>query len=391
MASADERGELLANVLQNPDDSGACQVYGDWLADHGDPRGELCQIQIRLAAASAGDVTLDADERSDLERREKKLLAQLRKAFNRRYATKGTRWVTRLGMIRELSIDTAAFIAHGEAIVAEEPIETLALWKLSREMLAPLARCPALARIGELVLRQHPLRAEVATLLASPHLQRLRHLELRACKLGAPGGRELRKLDARYLPLLRSLAIPQNAIGDNAAAALARSPLLAQLEQLDVATNNLGGRGVAALVGSLQRVRRLDLSANYFGEQACARIAAHEGLRALEMLDLEFCRVGGDGIAHLARSPNLGALRELDVSCCHIDDEGAVALAASPRLGSLERVRFGATASLEALDAGNFQRDAFNHAGARGIAALRERFAEGLSLRTFVDGQWRES
>ena len=57
MASADERGELLANVLQNPDDSGACQVYGDWLADHGDPRGELCQIQIRLAAASAGDVT----------------------------------------------------------------------------------------------------------------------------------------------------------------------------------------------------------------------------------------------------------------------------------------------------------------------------------------------
>ncbi|MFT3712783.1 MAG: TIGR02996 domain-containing protein [Archangium sp.] len=52
-ASKDKKkggAELLAAVLAKPDDLGLRAVYGDWLTQHGDPRGEL--ISLQLAAPS---------------------------------------------------------------------------------------------------------------------------------------------------------------------------------------------------------------------------------------------------------------------------------------------------------------------------------------------------
>lgn len=38
--------ELLEAVYANPEDPGARAVYGDWLTEHGDPRGELISLQL---------------------------------------------------------------------------------------------------------------------------------------------------------------------------------------------------------------------------------------------------------------------------------------------------------------------------------------------------------
>lgn len=41
--------DLEARILERIDDPAAYAVYGDWLAEHGDPRGELVTLQIALA------------------------------------------------------------------------------------------------------------------------------------------------------------------------------------------------------------------------------------------------------------------------------------------------------------------------------------------------------
>lgn len=51
---------LLAAVLADPDNLAARQVYGDWLADRGDPRGEFIQVQIAAHGLTDGDPRRDA-------------------------------------------------------------------------------------------------------------------------------------------------------------------------------------------------------------------------------------------------------------------------------------------------------------------------------------------
>jgi uncharacterized protein (TIGR02996 family) len=42
--------ELEARILERIDDPAAYAVYGDWLSERGDPRGELVALQLALAA-----------------------------------------------------------------------------------------------------------------------------------------------------------------------------------------------------------------------------------------------------------------------------------------------------------------------------------------------------
>jgi uncharacterized protein (TIGR02996 family) len=53
--------ELEARILASPDDLSAYLVYGDWLSERGDPRGELIAVQAKLAE-TPNDVALKATE-----------------------------------------------------------------------------------------------------------------------------------------------------------------------------------------------------------------------------------------------------------------------------------------------------------------------------------------
>jgi uncharacterized protein (TIGR02996 family) len=60
---------LEAAVREGPHDRAAHAALADWLAEHGDPRGELMQVQIAL-----GDESVPAQRRKQLAAREKALL-----------------------------------------------------------------------------------------------------------------------------------------------------------------------------------------------------------------------------------------------------------------------------------------------------------------------------
>ena len=62
---------FLKEILADPDDPGPYAVYGDWLAEQGDPRGEFILVQLQLE-----DANLSAAERKELRKREKQLLAR---------------------------------------------------------------------------------------------------------------------------------------------------------------------------------------------------------------------------------------------------------------------------------------------------------------------------
>lgn len=67
---------LEAAILERPDDPGAYTVYGDWLAERGDPRGELITVQCALATRP-DDPALRARERGILDDHAYELLAEL--------------------------------------------------------------------------------------------------------------------------------------------------------------------------------------------------------------------------------------------------------------------------------------------------------------------------
>ncbi len=67
LAKARTEAELLAAIYAAPDDDGPRIVYGDWLQERGDPRGEFIALQI---AKAHGKLT------KDQARREKDLLAE---------------------------------------------------------------------------------------------------------------------------------------------------------------------------------------------------------------------------------------------------------------------------------------------------------------------------
>src|SRR5829696_8830594 len=75
MTTGDPRAVLMRDIFDDPDDDLPRLVLGDWLADHGDPRGEFIQIDVRLAAGVE-----DRAERARLEQRRLEILA--RQAFS---------------------------------------------------------------------------------------------------------------------------------------------------------------------------------------------------------------------------------------------------------------------------------------------------------------------
>src|SRR5262245_8654500 len=65
------RSALEVALAANPDDLAAHMAYGDYLAEQGDPRGELVQVQLALE-----DPSRSASQRKSLQKREKELLAR---------------------------------------------------------------------------------------------------------------------------------------------------------------------------------------------------------------------------------------------------------------------------------------------------------------------------
>jgi hypothetical protein len=127
-------------------------------------------------------------------------------------------------------------------------------------------------RLRKLVIETGGLPGSVVREVATAHLPELEHLEL---WLGDPGyGRNVTEDDLRPIlagglfPKLKYLGLRNDTEADATAVLLARSPIVGQLEVLDLSLGALGDQGAAALVNcqALKNVQSLHIRRHYVSE-----------------------------------------------------------------------------------------------------------------------------
>ncbi len=203
-----------------------------------------------------------------------------------------------------------------------------------------LALSAALTRLARLSLPRADIGPEGARFLASsPNVEHLATLDLSINSLGNEGTTEL--FTAPRLGRLKELYLSFNSIGPAGVRALATSPALAELTRLDLSANPLGPEGAQALAQSqhLDRLRWLNLGGGaQLRDAGAAALARSPSLANLSHLGLQSSTIGPEGVRALADSPHLSRLASLDLARNPIKDEGARALLESPHLASLARL-----------------------------------------------------
>lgn len=383
-----DEAALLRAVIEEPEDDLPRLAYADWLDEHGQARrAEFIRLQCRLAAMDELD-----PQWPDLHDREWELLAVYQKrwwppAAGPVFTDDGSDFVR--GFLGRGSYSAGYLLEKGEAIYREMPLEHLRIHELQGR-LVEIAGRPWLAGVTSLDLSGETITGdELRALTASPHLGRLRRLQLYEVTLPAaahellsrwPVVRRLthfalshatpstprpdwlrvllesplteglmslslgRPLSPADLSLLlstpRLAALTQLTFGGGLTAddvrLVAGATGLPALRQLSVAWTGLGDAGNAALLASplLARLESLDLSNTTFGPLAAAALAGSPHLGRLRRLILRQSRVGPEQARAIGRA-RFGALTELDLFNDKIGPAEMAALTRSPHLAGL--------------------------------------------------------
>lgn len=351
---------LLAAIAADPDDDAKRLVYADLLAERGEPRGELIEVQCRQAA-SGNTPALQARAR-ELEREHG---AAWREAAGIRDALT----VFHRGFPFTLIGSSGALLASREAL-RTQPIVSLSVMG-GFERLGELVALPEVARIRELTIapvlgsqgRRLPVPAEhLAPLAATPHLQRVTSLTFEPGALDGAGAQVL--AGARWLPGVEKLVLAHNPVGSEAFASVAArleaatwlwlegvelrgaglaaiaSSRLRRLAMLGVPDTRLDGADAVALARSpvLATVTRLDLDRNYVGDAAAQALATSPHVGQLRSLNLESSALGPEAARALAASTALSALQVLTLHGNHLGLDGVAALAAGAGLPALAKL-----------------------------------------------------
>lgn len=227
---------FLEAILHDPDDNTPRLVYADWLEDQGDSASTARAEFIRVQCALAGDA-LAPRQRAELKRREQQLLDEHGKEWMRPLRRLIFRCHFQRGFIEDVALMADRFSTHAGRIFRRAPIQRLHL--LVPRM--PLALPP-------------DSRLNAAALADSPHLRRLRTLDLQHNRLDSGDVRAL--LVSEHLTNLTELDLSHNRIGDSGVRSLANSPLLTRLKSLNLCGNDFGANGLRALAGALEKMAR---------------------------------------------------------------------------------------------------------------------------------------
>src|SRR5207244_2771823 len=125
----------------------------------------------------------------------------------------------RRGLVEQVVVDAARFVAQGGELFARAPIRRVWVRATAEEM-PVLAACPLLERLAELDLSTNQLGdAAIEVLVGSPHLGRLVYLDLGTNVLHDAGLRAVAA--AAGLGGLRALRLTDNLFGGAGAEGLA--------------------------------------------------------------------------------------------------------------------------------------------------------------------------
>jgi uncharacterized protein (TIGR02996 family) len=347
---------LLRAVIDHPDDDARRLVYADWLQQQGDPQGELIAVHSQLAHATA-------NERAELEARAKALLdahaetwtAELGDGVSHVTFRRGLAYAARVPVrtgilevldrapIRDLGFSADPHDDDDDDDDDNDGDDDDRRADSSRLAIArELAADPRLARVELLATGVRWGEDGLAALLASPHLDKLRGLQLADPDCQVHAGHALA---AARLPQLEFLALCgdwQGELGDAGVVALASAqlPALRDLALLNVSCTEASARALAGSM-TLTQLHGLDFgwgsyNPNRIGPLGAAAIAESANFGQLRRLILDFNGIGDDGLAALARSPHLGALQYLSLKSTSVTDAGVRALAEGTAMPSLE-------------------------------------------------------
>lgn len=287
---------LEQHLLGDPDDWASWLVYGDWLLEQGDVRGELIRLEHATAQRSADGSALKAD-------------------IDRLVAKHRDTWLGPAPADAEI-VWKNGFIV-GIALPYDEETPTM----VSAVLASREGRFLSSLRLSPPALDEDfdeeeidddydedagpPTHPGPAVALAGLDLRQLRSLAFTYCAMGAEGAVAL--AGAPHLDNLRSLDLRYNFIGDVGVEALGAAPQLAGLTSLSLLRNDFEVAGARALARSPH-------------------------LTGLATLDLRYNRIGPEGARELAASPAMRGLHTLLVYLDDVEKEGAEALAESPHL-----------------------------------------------------------
>jgi len=335
-AAGDDRGAaLLAAVCADPDDLAARLVYGDWLVEQGDVRGELVRVQCDLETART----------PALEDREKELLDAYEKTITAPLA----RWVERAklrrGLVEHIEIAGDTLAKHGAKIGAQHPITHLELIASNAAELAATARLPFVAHLTKLhVMGRKPKHVhnsgailKPSAVAKTPLFARVRELHLEDVEDGAAEWAKF--LAALEAPALEKLRVTAH-LDAKALAALGRSATLPKLAELELRSRKRGGYGTAGMAALAERKTlasiRLD---GWRDDRAIAKVVAILlGSKALTKLSLTWTQASSATLAAIAKHgkhlESLALLRQPEM------DLGEVAeLLAAKSLAKLRHVK----------------------------------------------------
>ncbi len=363
--------EVLESAIDaNPDDLASWMAYADHLAEQGDPRGELMQVQLALE-----DETRLPAERSALRRREKNLLERGQRE-----------WLGDLAMPLLDEKPTQHQLDAGTVNScrwARGGLDELCLWWFNLEVARALVRCPAARFLHKLEVHHNyayeageeetepsdnvPEQDEdfsaLCVLYPAAFLPHLRTLHV-----GEPVNPEDERYDSGHcsarglvgllertprieelhvlaknagldqlfemrLPYLKRLLVYHEA-GAYPLQTLAKNPGMPALEELSLHPafseegSYLPGEQVAALLRSphFPALRKLLLRASDLGDKGCKQIVKSGILKRLTVLDLRHGCITDAGARTLAECPDVRNLELLNLADNQISEEGVALL-----------------------------------------------------------------
>lgn len=306
--------DFIEAMAQDPSDPGPRIVFGDWLMERGDPRGEFFRLdhEVRHGVPT----TLVEKRAAKIARRE--LLRVGAHAF------------AADGLIDKLAKSYIDFASDTRRLFSLGPIHLLELAG-AHGKIATLAQHAPLRWTFGLELGSPQMSTSNAVLLAaSPHARRLRRVGIANNAIGAEGAAGFAQLPALVsldvtqtsldnvvdwlvpaMPRLHTLAIGRNALDAKAIEALlATAPALTSL---DVSHNPLERAGARVLAGASSPLRYLNLDSVGLDDEGLEALASAPNLQTLEALRIQSNRLGPRSADLLMETAHLPALRQLSI------------------------------------------------------------------------------
>lgn len=185
---------LLAAIIEAPDDDAPRLVYADWLAERDPPRSEFIVVQCELATATR-------DRKKVLQKRSD----ELRVAHERSWPFHWGNVSYRRGFVFGLDTSSTFLLEHAK-LVATTPIEHLDLWINKAEELPALLRVP-LPCVTFLGISSIPEgNVVIEALAAAKNLDNVTTLDLKLSTLSMSAAQLLAK--PTTLPKLSTVELP---------------------------------------------------------------------------------------------------------------------------------------------------------------------------------------